>query len=474
MYLKYFSGKPLVFGFSFLFLLSTLFLGNIPFFWDMSYIAKVAVHIYECNFTAVIFPEFNNGFPPLFSMYFAALWKLFGKSLLVSHLAILPFVFIIFVQFYKLLKRYVAPGLQFPAFLVLLAEPAFLTQFLLTGYDIVICALVLLSINSILENKRYLNVLAVVLLPVVSTRGFAFVAALYFFELYVTQKKPYKIATILRLSVPYLASLFVFGLWKPYHYHYTGWFFVSEENKYIYSGSTLNWIIRNLTYIFWKIMDSGRIFLYACIAILFFRQVKKPKSPRIKETLAICVLLFSSYVVFFVSLHSMVAQRHFISIYVLSIILFFQLLTGLQKKTRNTLIFLVNALFFAGNFWMYPVRFGNAWDASLKVIPYFKTENEFRDYTVSRKINPAEVGAQFPMNANRKYTYLEPESFEFCDIDTKPAGKFRYIVHSNICNAFKPEQIEMLSKKWILLKQFQSGQVYIRLYENPDFKESHL
>ena len=56
-----------------------------------------------------IAPEsFDTGGFPLYSIYLTMLWKCFEKTLLVSHLAILPFLFGVVYEFFKLAKRYLS------------------------------------------------------------------------------------------------------------------------------------------------------------------------------------------------------------------------------------------------------------------------------------------------------------------------------------------------------------------------------
>ncbi len=470
---RFFSDKALVIVFSFLAIFVAVFFKAIPMFWDMSYVSQVANHIYDTNFSSVIFPNIDNGSPPLFSLYFALLWTIFGKSLLVSHLAVIPFVILLFYQFQILLERFVEKRFHFAAFLLLAAEPAFSTQVIYSGYDIAMASLVLLGVNALLnKNVRWL-VIALLALPLLSPRGFSFVIALFVIDFILNFRKPFQIRTISRFIMPYFISLLLFVSWLFYHAYITGWLIVSAENSYMVYIGDGEWIVRNLVYIFWKNIDSGRAILFIFTAMLLIKTIRISREQKNFRVLLIIIFsLIITYVGFFAGIHSLVAQRHFIPVYIFSIVLFTNLLVFVKNRLARMLVMMTLIALLSGNLWTYPERFGNAWDASLKSLPYFKLENELHDFILTNKMDPNSVGADFPMNFDRKYTHLETESFAFCDIDKKPIDQFTFVVQSNISNAFNIETSNLLSKNWILLKQFSGPIIYIKLYKNPALQKN--
>lgn len=469
MTLNFLSEKKYVLVFALLATAFVIYFGSVPMFWDMSYVSRVATHIYDANFSSLIFPEFDNGSPPLYSMYFALVWKIFGRNLWVSHLAVLPFVIILFYQFQLLLNRYVKKEFHLLAFIILAIEPALSTQILYSGYDVAIASFVLLGINAVLSGNSKLLLVSVLIIPLLSPRGFSFVAALFAIHAFLNFKKPFQIRSFWQFLLPYSFSFAIFGIWLVYHYSKSGWWMVSEENSYILEPGNGEWILRNLLYVFWKIMDSGRAFLFLFIAMILLKTLKIPAVEKTHKTLVFIIFwLILSYLIFFGFIHSLVSQRHFIPVYIFGIVLFVALMPYLKERLARMLSIMVVIAMFSGNLWTYPERFGNAWDASLKSLPYFALSEQLHDFIVENKIIPSEIGAEFPMNFDRKYTHLDSESFAFTDIDKKPIKAFKYIVHSNISNAFDGDIQDTIQKKWILLKQFPGTIVYIRLYKNPE------
>jgi energy-coupling factor transporter transmembrane protein EcfT len=143
----------------------------------------------------------------------------------------------------------------------------------------------------------------------------------------------------------------------------------------------------------------------------------------------------------------------------------------IKKFYRNLLLSLTCIILFFGNFIVYPERYGNGWDSSLKVLTYFPLEKKMHEYYLANKMNPSETGSEYPMNYDMHDTYLLKESFRFSDLDDRAFNNHEFIVQSNICNTFTPKEIEKLNTKWILVKEFRSWPVYIKIFRNQEYKK---
>lgn len=103
---------PIVYFFLFA-IYASLVLGtmNFSFFWDTVQLgSKHAHYFYENNFKSLTLPnDIDSGHIPALGLYLAIVWKIFGKSLAISHIAMLPFVLGIFYQTIQL-SRQLFPG----------------------------------------------------------------------------------------------------------------------------------------------------------------------------------------------------------------------------------------------------------------------------------------------------------------------------------------------------------------------------
>ncbi|NTW34073.1 MAG: hypothetical protein HGB12_15895, partial [Bacteroidetes bacterium] len=268
----------ILFAFIALYTLIILISASIPMFWDMEYISKISNHIYDNNFSSLIFSDTDSGATPLYSTYLAVLWVIFGKSLFVNHIAILPFVTGILFQYYKLANRFLDKKYVVFSFIILLLEPTITSQTILAGYDLVFCFLFLFGLNSVFDNNRYKIALSVIAMPLLNSRGFSLVCSIFLIDFYINSAGYSNIKKFLKNIAAYLPAIIFLIVWLLYHYMSTGWFIVSGSRERFHHISGLEEIFRNLIYIAWKINDFGRVVIYFVIFILAYKVIKSNKS----------------------------------------------------------------------------------------------------------------------------------------------------------------------------------------------------
>lgn len=156
----------------FYFILTWLVSGNV-FFWDTVQLgSKHGLFFYETNFSSILLPDdIDSGHIPTFGMYLAAMWNVFGKTLLVSHFAMLPFLIGIVFQTFILLRRFISEKYIYLALILFLADSTLLSQSVLMSPDVILVFFFLLSLNSVLNNKKTYLSLAVFGLFLISMRG---------------------------------------------------------------------------------------------------------------------------------------------------------------------------------------------------------------------------------------------------------------------------------------------------------------
>ena len=87
---------------------------TIPFFGDaISSTSRVVQNIFDHNLFTIFYPiESDPGHPTLYPWLMAACWKIFGRTLLVSHLyAYCWYLFLIFI-FYKTAKLFITDSIE--------------------------------------------------------------------------------------------------------------------------------------------------------------------------------------------------------------------------------------------------------------------------------------------------------------------------------------------------------------------------
>ena len=151
-----------------------------PFFWDTVLSSKIAHWYLETGFSQLTVPEnLDAGHPPFFGMYIALAWQVFGRSLAVAHIAMLPFLGLLLWQYLRLAKRWLSDRGCIWAMALLFCEPTFLAQSSMVSSDIALVAFYLLAFNACLDDRRAVVALALPLMAAMSFRGIMMVPLLF-------------------------------------------------------------------------------------------------------------------------------------------------------------------------------------------------------------------------------------------------------------------------------------------------------
>ncbi|HNZ42076.1 MAG TPA: hypothetical protein PLI16_00200 [Bacteroidales bacterium] len=459
-------GKTFVF-FSALAVIIILLSANLPFFWDNITISEYINFYLRDSFRHII-PPLETDFGPLTinALYLAACCAIFGKTLLVCHLAIIPVVVGIFLEIKKISLRFIKPELLPMVYLLLLFDPAFITQIILMGYDLFLLYFVLLAIRSLLEKKHLLYSLSLLLLAATSFRALFFIPALaliHFMVLLLYDKTRPQIKDVL----VYLPAMFFLISWSIIHYLVTGWIIINPANVVHISMNGPAMVIRQFIYILWKITDSGKIlpWLFCILCILVYYRKLRTHKLKLLLWLLFAPLAVNSLIMIFLS--NPVGHKYFLQSFVFLIILTVYFLQQIHlKKIRLGIFLLILAGFFAGNFIFYPQKYGNAWETSLKVLPYFSLEKDLAAYVKHQGIRPGDIYSFYPVTNNQALSWLD-EDFAYADASHANMDTCRYVITSNVYNIKNPEAIHAKAQQWIPLKHFSRGQVYLKLYKNP-------
>lgn len=452
--------KTLLFTYLY-FILLTFFSLHIPFFWDGTFFSEISVHFFKEGYNGFISPEqTDTGGFPMYSAYLTLCWKIFGKSLAVSHIAILPFLLGIAFEYFKLAKRYLSDKMLFFAMVLLIIEPVLITQSVLMGYDILMVWLFLLSLNLLLSNKYKLFSIALIFLCMSSMRGVILGISLLVID-YLLNKK----ISIFWFS-KYVPTILIIIVWSIYHHQQTGWFFFSpQREKTDESFLPFSMAIKQAGYIIWKINDFGRVVLWIFMLIAGFRLYKKTKSENFFQLVKIVFVPMIILLICMSFLANPVGHKYFIVVFLCLQIAICYLLQQISSSIKRNVLFISFCIvLIAGNFWIYPERYGNGWDSSLKILPFFELKNKMDEYIIQNKIPLEKIGTQYPLIADKRFSHLLDSSFHYTNVWKGPVSNYDYYLQSNVINTDIPEQIEKVKKSWTLLKMERSGQVYIELY----------
>ena len=417
--------------------LVSVFTCQIPFFGDMTYISQVAHFIFDNGLSKIINPEIDNGTPPLFSFYLASGWLILGKKLWIAHLLILPIYLGLIYQLYKLGLKFASKNTSLIAVSLLLIDPTFSTQFLLMGYDIAIVFFFLLGLNSIIDKKYIFLIISTIFISLLNLRGFSIVLGLFIIEVYYW--KNYNIKAIIKSGIVFIPAFIAVISWLSYHYSIMDWIAVNSSNTNLHGIQGLNWAAKNFVFELLALSGNGRIFvlgLSSALLIILFLKKQVSQLNELKQLVIITVLAVLPFFALFTAMKYPVGPRYFMVSYPLIYLGLVMLIHQFQSiKLKASLLSLIAILIIASNFWMNPYPYSNSWDSSLKVLAYFKIQEELIEKIQADSIPPKSIYTSFPLHKNLKLAYVNPElDIHFQDFDIEKIKIGDYVIYSNIYN----------------------------------------
>ena len=132
--------KLIIYSIPFL-ILSTVWYNSLNdfFFWDTVQLGSKQAHFFYPDIKGLILPkDIDSGHFPLFGMYIAFWWNIFGKTLVISHLAMLPWILFLSIGIVKLSSIFLEKRHLLFGVLLLSIEPTLLAQTGLVSPDIIL------------------------------------------------------------------------------------------------------------------------------------------------------------------------------------------------------------------------------------------------------------------------------------------------------------------------------------------------
>ena len=455
---------------------------NFPFFWDTIQLAsKHAHYFYESGFQSIILPnEIDSGHIPSLGMYLALIWKIGGKSLTISHLAMVPFVLGIAYQLILLIRKLFTADWQLHAIILLLADATLLAQCTLISPDVMLVFFFLMALNNLLIKKTFWYPVALVGLTLSSIRGMMCVAGLFVAELIIhfngdnsiSSSGRYKktFSEILKILKPFLPSIIIAICFFMWHYHKTGWIGYHKNMPWypLFETVGIKGAFYNAFILGWRLIDFGRLFVWLAGAFCLWHYYKnRPVIPGILKSIIIiliCIFLSISYAAV---LHkNLSGHRYFLPVYLLIAILvtFYLFEITNSRFWKKVIFYLMLAGILSGNFWIYPDRIAKGWDSTLAYLPYFPLREKMMDWMAKEDIPLSETGTLFPNIGPIEYIDLSGKKESFAEFDLK---RNHYVFYSNVFNGFSDAELSELKMNWKPIKAYKFLMVKIILYSSP-------
>jgi hypothetical protein len=446
-----------------LYVLLTFFCRSNIFFGDMVQFASRHPHFFLANqFQTIYLPNYlDSGHPPLFGIYIAFAWFLFGKSLMVSHFAMLPFLLLIAYQVPQLLSRWLSGyTLLFSSLLVLL-EPTLLAQATLVSPDIVLMAIFITSINLFL-NKKY-KTLALILIPLglISLRGmmvlFASFCAIILNNTFAQRK--FNHHYFFTIALVFLPSVIIATVWLWLHYQHTGWIGFHSDSPWASSFQQVSFaqMLKNALLFIWRLVDFGRITVWLLALFLLFKlKFAKQSNLKLSISIVVFILVFAANTLF---ADGLVGHRYFLPIYFLTLVFVLKNIAFAFPKNNKFAFAMLFLSFLIGATFVYPSKIAMGWDATPAHLPYYSLRKDAIAYLNNNNIPLQAVASGFPNLDSREILELNGDSSHF---NSYSDTSLKYILYSNVFN-YPDSLIDKIENTKAIYYQ-KKGFVFIGVY----------
>ncbi len=455
------------------FFLSILYLGltwlcreNI-FFGDMVQFGSRHPHFFfENNFSSIFLPNhLDSGHPPLFGIYIAFAWKLFGKSLVVSHFAMFPFLLIIAFQIPKFLSHWIKGSSLWIASLLVFMEPTLFAQATLTSPDIVLITFLLLSMNAYLNKKFILLSLFLIPLGLISLRGMMLLFSLFISTLIIrsTDSENTFLKKLFTSIIVFLPAASLASIWLLVHYQLTGWIGFHSDSPWATSFQQVGifQMVKNIGLFVWRLVDFGRVSIWLLAVVVLIAGLRRKIFSSVqKDLLIILVVLIFIFLLNTIFADGLVGHRYYLPIY---LVLLFFVLVSIQdlKSIQLKLIYALIAIsFYLGGNYIYPSHVAMGWDATPAHLPYYQLRSEAVSFLDSKNIKLNEVGSGFPNLDSQEILTLNSDTSHFNSYANK---NLKYILWSNVFN-YPDSLINILELKEPVFSSSKRG-VFVKIYE---------
>lgn len=443
---------------------------NNGFFWDTIQLASQhGSYYYFNNFSELLLPEeFDSGHIPAFGMYIALVWKLFGRTIEVSHMAMLPFAVGIVWQLYNLCKRFVSEKYVGIALLLIFIDASLMSQITLVSPDIPLMFFFLLTLNSIMNNKKEIILIGVLGLFLTSMRGMMLSVCLVFIDIYRNYGynnliNTEKVKALLKRSLLYWPAFVIFVSFSIYHYCEKGWIGYHKDSPWAdcFERVDFKGFIFNVGLLGWRILDFGRVGIWIVLFMLLLRFKKTVFNDKKKH------ILFFAFLIILILLplnmlwaKNLLAHRYLMPLYItfalLTASIAFSNLTSKQWKSTVIAIWLLIGL--SGNFWIYPPKISKGWDSTLAHLPYYDLRLKAIHFLDTEGINFKDVDTFFPNYYSIEEIDLNKDQRIF---DNYTIGNnSNYIFYSNIFNV-EDDVYDYIMANYKPIKEFKNKGVYV-------------
>ncbi len=454
----------------FLFTVAAVSLIPAPFFSDQgTLLSYPASYILENGFRLILNEAYDTGHPPLPALYLAIWWKLFGVSLLVTKLALLPVMTGAAWFFYRIAAYFLSGRALHIALLLYLFQPTLLAHTISPGIEPFMWLFGWAAIHAVLTGNRRLLVLSLVFLLLCNHRGIVLFAVILIWQWWWTRPPARKLPL---MALQYSLAVIPIMAWHIYHYLETGWALSHIDSPWIEHRALLSpfdMLVSGAVYGV-RLLEFGM----AAIWILFFYITYKKKIPgRFLPLISLLVIMLFLFTASLVPFANPISNRYLLFLNLLVLIPGARGMSDFRKGWLLTMLLLL--LLSSSHFYLYngvwSKRLGYAHDATLVQLHFSEgVRPEMHNWLLGNRSvwNSDTLYSGFPEYHPFSWTDLKDDGIIIRQLDTQQIYRHDWIVLSNIMNEIPLGTEREITGNWTEEIRFKSGPVWMALYRKPE------
>ncbi|MBL0083311.1 MAG: hypothetical protein IPP37_13190 [Saprospiraceae bacterium] len=439
------------------------------FFWDTVQLAsKQAHHFYEGSMFDFLLPnDIDSGHLPFMGWMLAWAWKIVGKTLWISHLAMVPWLLLLIYQLHLFAQKVVSISWSPILASLLLLDPTLLAQGSLISPDIILIGAFFLALNGMWFKQKSSILTGSTLCVLASNRGAMVVAALVLWQIYLNWADGKKnIRSLIPDLLPFLPSIILFFAFQLYHFWSKGWIGYHDQSPWAASFNPVTGLqlLKNMGIIGWRLADFGRWMVGAILLAGLLKWWPTIRDDGTLKRLFYLLAFLSLFLLPSMVLHTGLSGHRYLLPIILVLLMIAVRWIFLTQNVRfqYITISLLGLSLLTGHCWIYPKGIAQGWDASLAHWPYYELRSKMNQYMHQNKINIGEVGCSFPNLAEQKYLDLSPSTVKHANKDLLHNS---YFLYSNLYNDVSTEDFQMLENDFNVIHSLDDKGIYLILYQ---------
>lgn len=447
---------------------------NFPYHWDSAgFIINTTRDLLASNFKPFVGTDMAYAHPVLFPFLLGNIWRIFGASIIVSHIFMFIFLPILLISTYYISKKYTQNYIGLLTALIVGFVPVVLTEYGMIYIDLPMAALTTLAFSLWMYNKKYWASIIISLAILIKLPAVLLIP-IFVLDIWLKDENKYKLKKIKYLEfTPILIPSAILIIWLTYHYSINHWLLVRPDIAARGASLTIKGYLQNLKYVTnITLIDQNRwlISITGLISAIYLQYLKKLKEVFNSFPIVLISLLTLS-ILFFSSMMEFGSRYSIFLLPILTSLSFYLL----SKATNN------NKYIHISIGLIIMLMMVTIWHPKIETTKYeFQPKNDlsYQDLIkigqqsaqfVSINYENAEIYGDFPEVYQLTQTYQgyvkQSLNFKKC-IDFKQNNNIPQIIY---VHAYSPGQqicrqlIEIIPSQPI--KRFESNGKWIELYQ---------